>query len=256
MRTDHYRDRLMESNCLVTKLSNYLALSNKDVDLLLKLQSEEADYPKKVTVREAGNETAELYVVKHGWLYSSTTLPDGRRQVLQLHYPGDIVGIPDVAFDYSTVNLETITDVCLCPFRKNRLDEVFINSSRLTALLFSFGMVDYMVLLDRIRAISRMNAEERIAHFLLEVSSRLRITNKNQSNHIDMPLTQEIIGDAVGLTNVYVSKSMRKLEDQGLIARDKRTIEIKDHNSLKEMVDFHDRYFKLDTSWFPESKIP
>ena len=65
MRTDHYRDRLMESNCLVTKLSNYLALSNKDVDLLLKLQSEEADYPKKVTVREAGNETAELYVVKH-----------------------------------------------------------------------------------------------------------------------------------------------------------------------------------------------
>ena len=71
-----------------------------------------------------------------------------------------------------------------------------------------------------------------------------------------MPLTQEIIGDAVGLTNVYVSKSMRKLEDQGLIARDKRTIEIKDHNSLKEMVDFRDRYFKLDTSWFPESKIP
>jgi len=244
----------LSDSCLITKLSNYINLSEHDINLVLGLEEHEESFKPRSTVRNASEPVEKLYVVKDGWLFSYTTLPDGGRQVLQLHFPGDIVGIPDIAFDYTTVSLETIEHTVLCPFPKRALDQVFLHSPRLTALLFSFGMVDYNVLLDRIRAISRMNSYERIAHFILEIRSRLKITRPQMANSFELPLTQELIGDAVGLTNVHVSKSLTKLQDMGLLRRIGRTVELLDEAAIRNLVDFRDRYFKIDTAWFPAAR--
>lgn len=242
----------MSESCLIAKLDHYVDLTVSDKDLLGKLEDEEWHVDRKHQLRDGGDEVDSLYVVKTGWLFSYTILPDGRRQVLQLHYPGDIVGIPDLAFEHATTAIETLTGGCLCPFPKKALDEIFEQSPRVTALLFSIGMVDHVVLLDRIRAISRMSAMERLAHFLLEIQSRLRITDKDIGAEFELPLSQDVIGDAIGLTNVYVSKSFARMEERGDIRRDGRKIEICREDELRELCDFHDRYMRIDTSWFPE----
>ncbi|MFD0390958.1 Crp/Fnr family transcriptional regulator [Tistrella bauzanensis] len=120
----------------------------------------------------------------------------------------------------------------------------------------TLGMMDHVVLLDRIRTIGRMNADERVAHFLLEIVSRLRITSPDITDTFDLPLSQELIGDALGLTNVYVSRTMSLMERAGLIQRMDRAIRICDERALKDMADFQDRYYRIDTSWFPGGAAP
>lgn len=241
-----------ENSCFIDKLSYYIDLDAGDRDLLARFEREERAYGRGDQVSQAGQPITEIFVVKRGWLFTATSLPDGRRQLLRLHFPGDIVGLAETPLTVSPHELQTVTDATLCPFPKSEMDRVFRNSPRLTALFFSFAMVDQLVLLDRIRVLGRMSARERLAHFLLEICSRLRITNPHMQSSFRLPLTQGQIADAVGLTNVYVSKSMSKLREDGLVALQDGVITLSEEAALRKMCDFEDRYKTLDVTWLPE----
>ena len=62
----------------------------------------------------------------------------------------------------------------------------------------------------------------------------------------ELPITQEELGDAVALTPVHVNRTLKKLEQEGLIARTKRVIEITDWLELIKVADFDPRYLHLD----------
>lgn len=243
-------------SCLVEKLRYYVTLSDDEVTLLSQLEENEQEEARGAMIRHGGEPVDHLFVVKAGWLYGYTILADGRRQVLQLHFPGDIIGLPDLAFEHATTGLQSCTDAVLCPFPKAGLDNILQQSTTLTALLMSIGMVDHVVLLDRIRLLGRMDAKARIGHLLLEIMCRLRTTNRNMGCEFRLPLTQDEIGDAVGLTNVYVSRTLGELERDGFIHRSDGRVKILREDELRELTDFEDRYFQMDTSWFPDRVNP
>ena len=215
-------------SCLLKMAGHYLPLNGSDKHFLRQLEQEEFPFFERQILRREGDPLRHLYAVKSGWLYASRILPDGRRQVLRVYYPGDIVGLSDIAFAHATSTLEAATDGCLCPFPKEALDVAFQQSPRLMALMFSLGMVQQVVLLDRLRALGRMSARARLVHFLLEILSRLRITNPEMGCDFSLLLTQEIIGDSLGLTNVYVSRTFQRLVEEGLIQRSNGEIRLLD----------------------------
>lgn len=241
-----------QNSCFIEKLSYYIALGETDREILARFEKEERDYTRGEVISQAGQPISDIHVVRRGWLFTSTTLPDGRRQLLRLHFPGDMVGLAETPLTVSPHELQTATDVSLCPFPKSEMDHVFRHSPRLTALFFSFVMVDQLVLLDRIRVLGRMSARERIAHFLLEICSRLRITNPTMDCTFRLPLTQGQIADAVGLTNVYVSKSLSRLREDGFVSFAEGQVTIEREQAMREMCDFEDRYRSIDVNWFPD----
>ncbi|MBU2360725.1 MAG: Crp/Fnr family transcriptional regulator [Alphaproteobacteria bacterium] len=239
------------SSCLVTKLSHYIALDDDHKAQLASLEKAERDYGEGTEVYQNGDTAKDLYVVKTGWLYSYTDLPDGRRQIVKIHHPGDIIGFPDVALKHMTTTLCTAEAVTLCPFPKSSLDVILRESPRLSALLLSIGLRDQVVFIDLLRAMGRMKAQERVAYMLLDLISRLRITNHKMTDTIRLPLTQSQIGDYLGLTNVYISRTLIKMEEDGLILRHGDRMQILREDELSDMTDFRDRYADMDTSWFP-----
>jgi len=238
-------------SCLVEKLSHYMPLDDNALEHLATLEKNERSYERASEIYQGGDANDNMFVVKQGWLYSYTDLLDGRRQIVKLHHPGDIIGFPDIAFTETTTVLRTAEDVCLCPFPKKGLDRIFKTSPQLTALLFTLSVRDQVILIDLVRAMGRMSARERLAYVLMDLLHKLRITNKTMTNTIRMPLNQSEIADVVGLTNVYVSRSFIALEKDGYIRRSESMIEILDEAGLKDLSDFFDRYSNLDTSWFP-----
>src|SRR5690606_41216354 len=132
-------------------------------------------------------------VVHKGWLFSSQLVGDGRRQVFQIFYPGDIVGVREIGLKRAMSTTVCATDCVLCPFEKGDLCDLFDSSSRLSALLFAVGMVDEMVIIERMKAISRMQARERIGHVFLEMLTRLRVTGGAEEAAFDFPLNQETL---------------------------------------------------------------
>ena len=240
-------------SCLVEKLSHYIDLDEDSLGYLAALEEDEKEIAKHSEVGRPGDAIEFLYVVKKGWLYSFTDMPDGRRQIVQIHHPGDVVGFPDVAFKTSSTTLRTAEDVCLCPFPKSKLDVIFSKSPQLTALLFSLAVREHALLLDSIRVMGRMDARERLSYLFLDLLSKLRITNKKITTTIRMPLNQTEIADYVGLTNVYVSRSLAALEKSGLLIRGEQSITILDEKEMARLCDFQDRYLEIDSSWFPQN---
>ncbi len=244
----------MTNSCLIEKLSYYAELSDADSGYIASLEEEERNYPRHTEIFTEGDPNEYLYAVKKGWLYIYTDLPDGRRQIVRVLVPGDIVGFPDLAFKAATTNLRAAEDTCLCPFPKRKLDVILENSPRLSALLLTLANRELACMVDMIRVLGRMSAEERLSFFFLDIRARLRITNKSMTDTFRMPLNQHEIGDVLGLTHTYVSKSVRRMEDNGLIEREGGTIRLVKPQMMAEQIGFEDRYGSLDTSWFPDVK--
>jgi CRP-like cAMP-binding protein len=101
------------------------------------------------------------------------------------------------------------------------------------------------------RAATLMNARDCVALFLLQVQARLRITHSRLGESFELPLTQELIGSAVGLSTVSVNRAIRSLERQKRVRRSGRIIEFLDSKALAREVDFVDRFYRVDASWFP-----
>ena len=238
-------------SCLAQKLSHYAELDEASLESIARFEREERDFAKNDEVYQEGDQNIHLYVVKKGWLYSYADLKDGRRQIVEIHHPGDIVGFPDIAFTERTTVLRAAEDVRLCPFPKKDLDEVFKRAPQLAALLFALAVRNQVIMIDFLRAIGRMSARERIAYLLLDLQARLRITNTTMTTTFRLPLNQTEISDVLGLTNVYVSRTLSLMERAGLIERIDRSIRIADEQGLRDMADFQDRYYRIDTSWFP-----
>ncbi len=239
-------------SCLIAKLSHYVNLSEKDKSLISMFEQEEADFEPRRRVFETDKSTTRLYVVRRGWVYAWSSLPDGRRQVEDVHLPGDIIGMRDVAFQTATSNLSTLTECTLCPFPKSALDDVFEQSPRITALMFTLALLQTTLFVDRLRAVARMSADERICHFVLQLFHRLRVTNKSMSNTFRFPLTQELMGDCVGLSQVHVNRTFQELTERGWLKRSRNDIELLEPDEMRKACKFEDRFHEIDISWFPK----
>jgi len=238
-------------SCLIAKLSHYVSLESQDEELLAALEKHARSLATGAEIHAGGDRMSHLYVVKSGWFYGYTHLPDGRRHVGRIYHEGDIIGFPTLAFEHHHINLRSASAGCLCPFEKQDLDVIFETAPRLTALLFTMSAREQVILMDKLRATSRMNPRARLAFLFLDFLCRLRITAPDTTDRFELPLTQSDIGDAIGLTNVTVSRIMGEMEGNNLIARADDQLVIKDEAALRALCDFEDRHSSMDTSWFP-----
>ena len=241
----------MSESCLALRLGHYIHLHEDDRDLLARLEEDERPHDKGDVIHGEGDQETRLFVVKKGWLTGSMTLPDGRRVVTRIYHPGDIVGFPDIALQSATSTLRAVEGGVLCPFPRDRLDVVFETSPRLTALLFSLALREQVMFMDLLKANSRMSARERMAYLICDLRARLRITNSGMGDELRLPLSQSDIADHLGLTNVYVSRTLTSLVNDGYISRTEKGVRVRDEKRLLELADYVNRYDKLDTSWFP-----
>ena len=115
-------------------------------------------------------------------------------------------------------------------------------------------MREEAILVERIKMIGSYSAINCVASFMLEIHSRLRLlSHGNELKTFEMPLTQEIIANALGLTNVTVSNAFTQLNEEGKMSYDRNTVTIYDPEQLKNDLNFNDSHFRIDTSVIPDS---
>lgn len=197
------------------------------------------------------NEPArELFVVRQGWLHSSVGLGDGTRQIMHFHFPGELAGVPLLAYAESPETLTAVTEARVAPFARERIAELMTAQPRLAALILGQIVQDRVALADRLASIGRTPARARVALLLHELVARLNGDAGGDSIHL--PLIQEDIGDATGLTAVHVNRMLRRLTDDGIIARSGSHVRIVDRERLAAEASFADRP-KPALDWFSPS---
>jgi CRP/FNR family transcriptional regulator, anaerobic regulatory protein len=232
-------------------LSHYVSLTERERAALDGLEQRERTYKRGNILRREQDVAREMFIVRKGWLYSCMLLGNGSRQIMRLHFPGDIIGFSSVAFGKSADAIIAVGDASLCAFDKDQLAHLFEEHPRLAALIFTLTVAERVSLADRLASIGRTSARTRVGSVICEIFARLRIMSDGDINELPIPLTQEDIGDATGLTAVHVNRMMRGLVEDGLIERHGNVVRLLDEKRLAEEAGFVDRFAKIDTSWLP-----
>jgi CRP-like cAMP-binding protein len=243
----------VSGSCFAERLEHYLRLTDDERSALAQLEEQERRVRRGAVVQREHDRAHEMFVIRSGCMYSHVLLDDGSRQILRLHFPGDLVGTSGAAFVNATESVVAITDVTLCPFDRKALRQLFEGHPRIAALLFLIAQAERVSLTDRLASLGRTSARARVAALLLDTFDRLRAHDATIRNSFHLPLTQEEIGDATGLTAVHVNRMVRVLVEEGLIARANSTITILDEARLASIANYVNRYAALDTSWLPKA---
>ena len=243
----------MGGSCLAERLSHYVRLTDAEQAALDQLEEQARTYRRGAVLISEGDKPRELFVVQDGWLHSSVTLGNGSRQIMRFMFKGDIACLTMLASPDCPETITAVTDVTVCPFTRERLASVIAEHPRLSALLLSLAGSERVALADRLASIGRTSARARVSSLFCEIYRRLRMLGLADGAAIPLPLTQEDIGDATGLTAVHVNRMMRGLAVDGLIDRYGGQLRVLDEGRLCVEANYVDRT-ELETSWLPEAK--
>ena len=194
----------------------------------------------------------ELFIVRSGWLHSSVVLGNGSRQIMRFHFQGDILGLPLLAFADSPETVTAVTDVTLCPFSRERLAGLIADHPRLRRAdprprRRRPGVARRPAGLDRPHLGPRPGRRSLLCEIFARHAPARRAAT---TTAIQLPLTQEEIGDATGLTAVHVNRMMRGLVEDGIIERTGSQIRLLDEKRLIAEANFVDRT-GIETGWLP-----
>jgi CRP-like cAMP-binding protein len=190
----------------------------------------------------AGNRHEKIYANHDGWLFRYKLLHSGRRQILDFILPGEVFGFQAFLFSGALYSVATATDAVLTAFPAGTVEQMFDRSSDLSKALFWSAMREAAILGERLTNAGRRSAYERVSHMMLELFVRLSSAGLVQDKSFPMPLTQEQIGDALGLTTIHVNRTLRALRADGLIRIDGRYVTIGDYDALAALSDFEHSY--------------
>jgi CRP-like cAMP-binding protein len=107
-------------------------------------------------------------------------------------------------------------------------------------------LIDGSIFREWITNIGRRDARTRVAHLLCEFALRLKVAGLGEQTNYELPMTQEQLADATGLTPVHINRTIKSLEADRLIDRTSaRSIAIGDWRRLAEAGDFQSGYLHL-----------
>ncbi len=235
--------------CLVRKTAfcdrMFKALDDDELkekqELILKLRDKQVLVPARSSIYREGERHDYIYTWHSGWgvLFKSVKNTD-KRQILQFILPGDLIGFETTANGVMPHSAGALNEAVLCAYPRKQFEELLATSPRVSSALLN--MKSQTLELCQ-RQLGRKTAKERISFVLMGLYYRIlslrTCFHDNVTKTIALPITQEDMGDATGLTNVHVNRIYKELTDEKLISWDNKLLTILDEERLCEIADFN-----------------
>lgn len=183
-------------------------------------------------------------LILSGWACRQRTLADGQRQIFGFVLPGDSLGLgtePRPLDEATTVALTRIECVDAVMLREI-LSLQDPRHDRLRRALIAARRYEDICLLNHVVRLGRQSAMARIGHLLLELRDRLQRAGLCSSDRMHLPLTQEALADALGLSLVHVSRTLSQMKRSRLIAMQNGWLTILDEAYLRSVCDYDPTY--------------
>jgi len=202
--------------CAVCKIRSYSfcrCLPEEKLKIFSEI-SREKEFKDKETIFLQQENAKNLYNITKGNIKIYRLLSDGRIQIIGFLYPGDFFGsYKKEKYNYSA---EAIGEVRVCVFNQESLDNYLEKNMNLAKELLHMTSHELTLAQDRMGVLGKMNASERVAKFILNISQqRARIGWQN--NPVSLPMTRQDIADYLGLTLETVSREITRFKTTNLI---------------------------------------
>ena len=223
------------STCSLRELCLPLGLNSEEFESLDKLVKQRRKIKRGDYLHRTGLRFSSLYAIRNGFFKTYLLHEDGREQVTGFHMTGELLGLDAISSDVHTCNAIALEDseVCEMPFAK--LEEI---SRAVPVVMRNFHKImsreivrDHGVML----LLGNMNAEERLAVFLLNLSHRFAARGLSP-NDFKLRMTREEIGAYLGLKLETISRTFSKFQEEGLMEVSNKHIQLLKLDALKKVV--------------------
>lgn len=215
------------------RLKNLALLTPADITSLLTAGKQASNFAARRDIIRMGTAIAGPKLLTWGWAAQVRDFRDGRRQILHLLLPGDMIAVSQKPGAYAATTVIALTDASVAPAPKAESDysglkQAYANSAEIERLCH----------LRQIARIGRLDAFERVADLFLELVERFRLAGLSASDTFELPLTQEMLGDCLGLTAVHVNRTLQQMRRERVIDEGRRTITLVEAARLRSLVDY------------------
>ncbi|TVV76053.1 Crp/Fnr family transcriptional regulator [Sphingomonas solaris] len=170
----------------------------------------------------------------------------GARQIVSMHLPGDLLDLQHLYLNYADHNVQALTLMEAAEIGRPALRRLVLRNPRVATAMWIDALVDSSISREWLLNVGQRDARGRIAHLLCEFAARMTAAGMASDSGYELPMTQEQIGDAVGLTAVHVNRTIKALKAENLITRDKRHLHFHDIEGIRAIAGFSSLYLHLD----------
>ncbi|WP_341936499.1 fumarate/nitrate reduction transcriptional regulator Fnr [Marinimicrobium sp. C2-29] len=225
--------------CRLNTLCLPLSLHLEDVDQLNQIVQRGRPLQKGEHLYRANEPFLSLYAIRSGTVKASTLDERGQEQITGFYLPGELVGLDGIAesrYTNTVVALETAS-VCEIPFQ--RMEELSLKIPSLQRNVFQLLSREITQDQQLITLLSKSNSEERVAALLLSFSKR-NSRRKLSASEFRLPMSRTDIGNFLGLTIETISRVFGRLQQQEVLAVNKKEIRILDMSQLRRLANYSD----------------
>lgn len=232
-------------NAFIRKLEGYAPLSDDDRGFALKLSAQTVAVERNHELIKAGDKPDHVQLVLEGFAARRKTLQDGNQQIFAYLLPGDFCDLHVAILDAMDHDIFTLSPCKLARISRSAVDEITESRPQLAKALWWCTLVDEATLREWLVNLGQRPADERIAHLFCELHARLSAVGLVDGNSFSLPITQDNLGNTMGLSNVHVNRSLRSLREAELVTFHGKTIDIPDMGKLKAFAEFDPSYLHL-----------
>ena len=189
-----------------------------------------------------------FYAVRSGAVKSYIINESGEEQVIGFYFPGEILGfdaIEEHKHHSSAVALETTT-YCALPYDK--IHDIGAQIPDLQDQMFRLISRELSNENKLLLTVNKRSAEERIATFLVSLSSRFHVLGYSATK-FNLPMSRQDIGNYLGLTIETVSRVFTKFQTNKLVTINRKALSLENLPALHAICDgFSDKVSKNDGS--------
>ena len=195
-------------------------------------------------VREGDRPTHSCLLVS-GVAFRQKITSNGARSIVAIHLRGDVVDLQNTLLGYADHSVQGLTKVEVAFIPREAIVELALAFPRVGLAMWYDTLVDGSIFREWIASNSRRDAASRLAHLLCEFGVRLEAAGLGERLCYELPMTQDQLADALGLTSIHVNRTLKRLEALDLITRTQRSVTVMDWAKLADTGDFREEYLHL-----------
>lgn len=240
-------DEPLAEHPLVARLSGLMKFGAADLRSLELIVENERRIKKRKDLVVIGCAFRNLCFVKDGYAIRYKLLRSGKRQILNVIFPGDVIGFPVSFFDRSIYSVVAVSDMTynICPL--DSYVRLCYEQPQFGLALAWLAAHEAAIYAEHIVDLGRRTPLERLAHFLLEIHARLLAVGRAKKASFELPFSQEVMADVLGLSVPHVNRVMQQLRAEQLIITRSRLVELTEIASLQTLA----HYQALDLAPIP-----
>lgn len=217
---------------------------------LLQPQGRPLNATRHEMISRRGAVAENVYLVQHGWAALRGPRDGGRSPILRIFLPGEIIGLAEIGLARVPQDVVMLTEGLLSVVPRSVILTAMRTQPRLWHMVVSLAGVELAAAQNRAILFDHVSAEDRLIHLLLDIRSRLAVAGVGDGNRFPLPMNQTEIGEATGMTGIYVNRLM------GRMVREKRIEVQRPYVRLLDRAGFEERLAALDLAPVAEAVWP